>query len=488
MKKIFITAMAVIFAALSVNILTVFADNEELADIPIRVNSASGKAYCLYEEKDGEYTLTYVNSKGTKQLYRSKEKFKYDSSISEDGKIVFYSVNNTVYRYSYESGKRKKIYTAQENKNDSYTSVYLNSSPNGEYCFICVEHSYFNVDLIIRRDGKTVSQSETRDFETENGSRLFNINDKGELFYTLDRDIYVLDFNGKRLVEKAPELSSEEDCQYRYETDVFTKNRTYLIRNRNDIYFGETGGRQHKLSFPDQAQYYISAKNGNGIIAYNGEYVARYDIKSGKSRNILKISPEKYWEKRFDFIAVSGGLDKIVYINYSKKKLVRLSDWDGKKNRYTKRREIELNGTGQEYISEISADMNTVLIGHADEKRNYYQADFNSGSFAPSEYWYYKTDRFGHKIIRNDKKIKILAPDGSETLVFDGVGVSCKPRFSNGFYCFYSGGPDVSGNYEGEYDLTYYYIDKNGRAVRWYEETDVYMEAHDIEDWSDWDD
>ena len=75
MRKIFITAMAVIFAALSVRILTVFADNEELADIPIRVNSESGKAYCLYEEKDGEYTLTYVNSNGTKQLYRSKEKF-----------------------------------------------------------------------------------------------------------------------------------------------------------------------------------------------------------------------------------------------------------------------------------------------------------------------------------------------------------------------------------------------------------------------------
>lgn len=488
MKKFFITAIAVIIAVLSVPVSVAFADNEELADIPMRVYSASGKAYCLYEEKDGEYTLTYVNSKGTKQLYKSKEKFKYDSSISEDGKTAFYSVNNTVYRYSYESGKRKKIYTAKENKNDSYTSVYLNSSPNGEYCFICVGHSYFNADLVIWHDDKTVSQSETKDFEAGNGDRLFNINDNGELFYTLDRDIYVLDFDGKRLVEKVPEISSEEDYEYGYETDVFTKNRTYLIRSQNDIYFGEMGGERHKLSFPDQAQYYISAKNGKSIIAYNGEYVARYDIKSGKSKNILKISPEKYWEKRFDFIAVSGDLDKIVYINYSKKKLVRLSGWNDEKNRYTNRQEIELNGTGQEYISEISADMNTVLIGHADEKRNYYQADFNSGSFAPSEYWYHRTDRFGHKIIRNDEKIKILTPDGSTAVVFDGVGVSCTPRFSNGFYCFYSSGPDVSSNYEGEYDLTYYYIDKNGKAVKWYEETDVYMEAHDIEDWSDWDD
>lgn len=484
MKKLFITAMAVIFAVLSVPILTVFADNEELADIPIRGYSASGKAYCLYKEKDGEYTLTYVNSKGTKLLYRSKEKFENCSSLSEDGKTAFYSINNTVYRYSYESGKREKIYTAQNTEDSNYTHVYPRSSPNGEYCFIQVDHptgyNNYDIDLVIWHDGKTVSHTEKTNFGSYGGDNTFGINNKGEFFYTLDRNIYVLDLNGKRLAEKAPELSPEEDSEYGYETKVFKESRTYFIESENTVFYGEIGGKRHTFSIsPDCC---IFNKSGEGFIAYNGEYIARYNIRDGKSKKILKLSPEKYWKDKWwhGLFYASGDLNEVIYINYSKKKLVRLSDWDGKKNRYTKRREINLNGTGRECISNFSDHMSIVLINYADKDWHYYQADFNSGSFTLSECGYFKTDRFGHKIFQNDEKIKILTPDGSETVVFDGVGVYCTPWFSNGFYCFYSGGPDVSSNYEGEYELTYYYIDENGKAVKWYEKTDVYMED-DIE-------
>lgn len=488
MKKFFITAIIIFIAILSAPVFTVSADSGELVDIPIRGNSESGKAYCLYDEKDGEYTLTYVSSRGTKLLYKSEAEFKYNSSISEDGKTVFYSVNNTVYKYSYESGKRKKIYTAQSTKSSSLSLVYLMSSPNGEYCFIFVEHisgyTENDMDFVIWHDGKTVSQREKADFETEDGESLFGINNKGEVFYTLNRDIYVLDLDGKRLVEKAPRLSSDEDHEYGgYETWVFRETGTYIIRDLNDIYYGETGGNRYKLSFPGQELYCI---NGSGFIAYNGEYVARYDIKRGTGRNILKLSPEGYEEKRHDFIAVSDDLDKIVYINYRTKKLVRLSGWSDEKNRYTKRQEVMLNGTGKERISNFSDDMSIVLIGNADEERNYYQADFNAGSFMPCEYWKYEEDRFGHKIITGGRTVRISETDGRMTAAFEGVGASCEPWFSNGFYCFYSGGPDTVCNYEGKYDLTYYYIDENGKAVKWYEEKSVYMECHEIEDWDSW--
>lgn len=496
MKKLFITAMAVILAVLSVPVFTAFAaDGGELADVPILGYSESGKAYCLYDEVDGEYVLTYVNSKGTKQLYKSKEEFKHHESLSEDGKTLFYSINNTVYRYSCESGKRKKIYTAQSTEDSYDTHVYLNSSPSGEYCFICVRHptgyNNYNIDLVIWHDGKTSSQTEKTNFGSYGGNTLFHINDKGEIFYTLDRDIYVLDFDGKRLAEKAPELSSEEDYEYGYETEVFEENGTYFIESENAAFYGEIGGERHTFSISPDCR--LLRKSGEGFIAYNGEYIARYDIRSGKIKNILKISPEKYREKLGGFFSkfyVSDDLNEVIYINYSKKKLVRLSNWNAEKNRYTKRQEIALNGTGREYISKIY-DANIVLIGGADEKSYYYQADFSDGSFVSSEKWDWDfIDRFGHKITLRGKSVYITNPDGSETKVFGNVGASflldsAERRLTNGFFFFYSGGPETE-EYEGVYDLTYYYIDENGKAVKWFEDTDVYMERHFLEDWSEW--
>lgn len=493
MKKFFITAIILIVTVLAMPAAGAFAAEKALEDIPTRGYTESGKAYCLYEEKDGEYVLTYVNSAGTKQLYKSKEKFKHNESFSEDGKTVFYSIDNKVYRYSYESGKRKKIYTVPENGSSYKRYTYVYSSLNGEYCAIRVEDSNnfdddykYDIEIILWHDGKTVSQTIKTRFGYTDSDNFYGVNDLGEVFYTLDKDIYILDLDGKRLAQKAPvPLSDEEDKYSNYEANIYPQNGTYIVRSEKDLYFGAVGGEQHKLSFSEEAQYYVLAQNGKGLIAYNGEYVARYDKKSGKSKNIVKMSPEKYWENRFNFMASSSDLNEVAYINYSKKKLVRLSDWDAKKNRYTNKQEIKLNGTGREHISNYSSDLSTILIGFADEKNNYYTADFGSGSFEQTEYYLYETDRFGHNIIRRSGKIEILNPDGSTTEVFDGVGATCEPWFSNGFYCFYSGGPDVPCDYEGEYDLTYYYICPKGKAVKWYDLEDTYMECHYLEDWDD---
>ena len=208
MKKFFIIAIVLIVTVLAIPAVSVFAEGKALEDIPTIGYTQSGKAYCLYDESDGEYVLNYINSNGTKRLYKSEKEFRHHESLSKDGKTLFYSINNTVYRYSYESGKRQKIYTAQ-NKKDSYaTHIYLHSSQSGEYCFIQVEHpsgyNNYDIDLVIWNDGKTVSQTETTNFDTWGGNEIFGINNKGEVFYTLDRDIYIFDFDGKRLVEKAP--------------------------------------------------------------------------------------------------------------------------------------------------------------------------------------------------------------------------------------------------------------------------------------------
>lgn len=487
MKKIFITAVLIILAALTIPAARAFAEetfpeSSELADIPIRGRSESGKAYCLYEEKDGVYRLTYVNSEGTKTLYKSDEKFEYNSSISEDGKTVFFCIDHSaVYRYSYESGKRKKIYTVPESKNRYKNYAYVYSSPNGEYCVISVENGkYFDdykqdIEMVLWHGGETVSQTVRTQFGYEDSDRFYGVNDSGEVFYTLDGDIYILDPDGNRLAEKIPKKAER--------TELYRDSRTYMFYLGNDFYFGEVGGERHKLSFPDNSKYYPFAKNSESFIIYNGEYIARYNIKSGESKNILKISAKKY-EERSDiyFIRASGDLNEVVYINSSKKKLVRLSDWNAEKNRYTNRQEIELNGTGQESIADVSPDLNTVQIMYGDAEYNRFKADFENNSFVRSNFYTSETDRFGHEIIWNGGKIEILNPDGSKTEVFDGLGASCEPWISNGFFCFYSGGPDSDCDYEGEYDLTYYYICPKGKAVKWYDLEDTYMECHYLYD------
>ncbi|MDE7295575.1 MAG: hypothetical protein K2N72_14220, partial [Oscillospiraceae bacterium] len=270
---------------------------------------------------------------------------------------------------------------------------------------------------------------------------------------------------------------------------VICKAERDIAETHKDLYFGALGGEQHKMSFSEYAGFYVIRKNGKGLILYNGEYVARYDIKSGKSKSILKISPEQYSERHVYFMKASGDLNKVAFINYSKNKLVRLSGWDGENNCYTKKQEIKLNGTGKERIIDYTSDMNTILISYIDEKKNdwaYWTADFESESFVNTGYWN-EIDRFGHMIVHTGDKIKIITLDGSSTEVFDGVGTVCRPYLSNGFYVFYSGGPDDDYEYEGNYPLTYYYIDKNGKAVKWFEETHC-MENHIIDEWAMWED
>ena len=483
MKKFFITAIVLIVNILAMPAMGTFAEGKELEDIPTRGYPLSSKAYCLYDESGGEYTLTYINSNGTKQLYKSQNDFKSDETISEDGKTVFFSIDKAIYRYSYESDKREKIYTVPE-KLEDIELLRLYSSPNGEYCTIYMYMEYDETKLILWHDGKTVTQTEETKFAYGSENCFYGADNLGKVFYTINDDIYILDFDGKRLAEKAPKFFSDGELveeEYGYRAWLFKESRTYFTRSECTAYFGEIGGKRHKLSFSQDPIFSLETINGESFIAYNDGYLARYDMKSGRKKNILKMDTKKYMEKRSDFIVFSEDLNEIVYINYSKKKLVRLSDWNAEKNRYTKRQEIKLNGTGREYINPCM-NMNIIVVGSADDKNNYYTADFDNGSFVPTEY-FYETDRFGHNIIKNGGKIEILNFDGSTTMIFDDAGITCDIWFSNGFCCFYSGGPDVSCNYEGKYDLTYYYIDKNGNAVKWYDETAVYMFEREEDCW-----
>ncbi len=130
MRKIFIIALVLIVTVLAIPAVGAFAEGKALEDIPTWGYTESSKAYCRYTESDGEYVLTYFNSNGTKQLYKSEKEFKHDESFSEDGKTVFYKIDNAIYRYSYESGKRKKIYTVPENKSEYKRFVNVYSSPD----------------------------------------------------------------------------------------------------------------------------------------------------------------------------------------------------------------------------------------------------------------------------------------------------------------------------------------------------------------------
>lgn len=137
MKKFFITAATIFIAILSIPVFTAFAADTALEDIPMlnKYYFGSKKAYLYYSDGDNK-TLTYCSSEKEKVLYKSKKNFSYRASISEDGRTVFFSVNDTVYKYSARSGKIEKIYTVKVKCYPERNRITLYSSPNGEYCLI----------------------------------------------------------------------------------------------------------------------------------------------------------------------------------------------------------------------------------------------------------------------------------------------------------------------------------------------------------------
>ena len=494
MKKFFITAIIIIVTVLAMPAVGAFAADTALEDIPMlnEYYFGSQKAY-LYYSSDDYYTLTYCSSEKEQVLYKSKENFKikYHASISEDGKTVFFSVNDTVYRYSAESGKREKIYTIKVGYYPERDRLSVYSSPNGEYC--CINWKYYPMEkggdaesyITLWHDGKEVTEKDTF-------SKVFGVTDSGEAIINASSGLCSFGFDSAKIktVVKKP------DDEYSYDFLVYPDTGTYIMYSDSDIsiydleevewedselenkkyhnfYFGKIGGTQHSLS-PDglPMEYYFDRNNEN-IVIYDGEYVVRINLESGKRKRIVKLA-----EKRLnsDHIVFSKNFDAVLYINESNNKLVRLSGWDNKKNGYTKREEIELNGTKKEYIKNYSDDLKTVLLSSAeyDEDSKSYKncaAFFENGKLVPidTNYKYMRIDRFNNligveRVFHEKLNIDVIKSDGSKKTAFS----ECDGYYSNwnnGFFIFRTETAEYSDEYY-EYGIcTEYYINKNGEAV-----------------------
>lgn len=493
MKKIFITATVIFIAVLSMPAVMAFAADTALEDIPMldEYYFGSQKAYLYYSDGDNK-TLTYCSSEKEKILYKSKKNFSYKASISEDGRTVFFSVNDTVYKYSAKNGKIEKIYTVKVKYYPESDRVSLYSSPNGEYCLI--SWTYYPTEknsnsesyVTLWHGGKEIT-------EKKYFSEIFGVTDSGEALAESGSALYSLRFDSGRLeaVIEAPE------DEYSYDFGVYPDTGAYIMYSDEyrfvpdfpvdgdetakavpeekyyKFYFGKIGEKQHELSPDGLPKKYFIARSSESIAVYDGEYAVRINLESGKRKRIVKL-PEKNLNS--NYIKFSADFDAVLYLNHSKNKLVRLSGWDGKKNSYTKREEIELNGTEKEYIKNYSDDLKTVLLSGAEYKgeSNFYKdcaAFFESGKLVPIDKNYRETriDCFGNfigieSVFYEQYNIDVITPDGGKKTAFSKCDEYYRDQRS-GFFIFCTETATDAGEYYENGFCTDYYINKNGEAV-----------------------
>ncbi|MDE5576039.1 MAG: hypothetical protein K2J11_01455 [Oscillospiraceae bacterium] len=485
MKK-FITAIIIIVTVLAMPAVGAFAAEKPLEDIPMlnEYYCGSQKAY-LYSSWDKYYILKYCSSEREEVLYKSDKEFDYSASISEDGKTVFFGINNIVYKYSYETNKSEKIYAVKVRNYPDKNNLTLYSSPNGEYCFI--KWFYYPVErrvdsesyITLWHDGKEIT-------EKADCPKVFGVSDSGEALVRLrGMGLYSFSFNSGKL-EAAVELP---DDKYYYDFLAYPDTGTYIMYSDHyrvlpvgsddesdkycKFYFGKTDGEQHSLFQDEMPKSYYLGASSKSIAVYDGEYVVRINLESGKRKRIVKLA-----EKRLNsnYIVFSEDFDAVLYINYSKNKLVRLSGWNDKKNGYTKREEIELNGTKKECIKNYSDDLKTVLLSSAeyDEDSKSYKncaAFFESGKLVTidTSYQEMRIDRFNNligieRVFYEKFNIDVITPDGSKKTAFS----ECDDYYRDwkiSFFIFRTETATDAGEYY-EYGVcTDYYINKNGEAV-----------------------
>ena len=518
MKKIFFTVTMILAAVFIMPCVCANAEKVTLDDVPMLYNDfrnggKSKKAYLYYayDEDSKKYTLTYYNSRSSKLLYKSDDEFYHGASISEDGTIAFYCINDSVYRYSYADGKRKKIYTVPEKDYPGDSSLGLYSSPDGKYCLI--KHKYYpekkDTEIYLRlwHDGKIVSDEVYNYYD----SRFdVSVSNDGKVIYIDSTELYSFSFDtGKK--ELFASVPSEE---YLYQTDIFHDKGTYVMygiigfimdadnddpdyNNYKEIYSGRLYEAPKLIYSGNIVPENVIACNGEAIVFYDGQYVVRIDLESGKSKKIIKLSPKLLEESYLhNYFLCSDDMDSVVYIDRSKNKLVRLSGWNSKKNAYTVREEIDLNGTKEKFMLSGSNDLSIIKIIEEDpadaKKYKHYAAFFGEKKLvhAPDDN-IIRIDRFDHVIcgdIYGYGDLEILCPDGSRKKVFT-EDYSYYFDSENGYFIFgvkeatdfdYDG-RELGGIYHD------YYINEKGEAVFLWKGRNTY-ESYWWEDWEEWDD
>ena len=460
----------------------------ELPEIPaysaIHYEGEICRSYVYVGEtkQDGKYPVIYHNYFVDKVIGEIEDKYTFEYyAVSADGRICYYMVDDKVYRYSDTDGKNEMIF-----KSNDYLDIM--TSDSGEYCVI-TNHLL----LYVWHEGElsSVRPSEGRPFTIE------AINDEGKLIYSALYDdhvndkyyycLYEFDFSTGKSTRFARLECSEK---YAYFTEIYPEKGTYISYGCNfGVYSGKIGS-EPKLIFSADEFYedsYITS-NGEITIVSDNEYFYVIDNESGKRSVLANVFPEPFAggfdRDIYDYFVCSDDLDAIMYIDYEKKCIVRLSEWDSDKFSYSKRQEIKFDTSENLCISYTSNNFNIVLFTEHDEKgdiSDLWVALFQNGTFENKKdmdlhIWcsdaYDRMFCYGSREKNNAtrdnvyKDLLILNPDGSTTVVYEGYYNKlffdeysiCLIYFTE--YSFYQ---EVGYELSDSSDI--YYVDKNGNVI-----------------------
>jgi len=436
--------------------------NTLLEDIPMHDEDYQGstKAFVYSRYDTNTNYLIYRNCNGEEVIYKSSKDFDYEISISEDGAVVYYVVNGTVYRYSYAEGKSRKIITLKSNTEPVLSDKYqIISSPDGEYCL--VRNYYYRGDtdcykiyFTICHDGKTVTSEYTSYHPVSakgvsNDGRVFYIDDPEDKF-----ELHLFSFDTGK-----DEVFAEIDLEgYPYRTDVFFDKNSYIIEDL-DLIYGKIGSAyQNAIS---DLYRVIKYDGKSAIVTTDDDTVYRLNLENGDSLELVN---------GFSYFACSEDMDTVVLCDYQSKKLVRLSGWNEKENCYKNRQEISVSElTHCHTIGSYSPDLNIVCIKNESIEGSCRIAYFDSGILQETKCSYYPIiDRFGNVLLRDSgDNWYLLKPDGSETYIFNDGNTyynMCNKRI--GGFVILGREEIVSEGYDVDYGYyVEYYIDENGKPV-----------------------
>lgn len=456
----------------------------ELPSIPYIDDDYICKAYIYSgeEKNNGKYPVIYRNYFEKKVIGETWHKV-YDCSDSGDGKTVFYSVDDEIYRYSYDTGKNELIL---KNEGDD---IRVAASPNGEYCAFRYEYEH-SPKMKLWHNGKIY----TVDLEEKDKECYFKaIYDDGRIIYTARGDHNYMYDHYCRLCEFDPASGKNVcmavqyyDSSFNLNTMLFPEYDTYVMyyggrSGAIDVQYGKIGEESKTIELP---KFYggILRTNGKIVIFCDENHVYSLDLESGK-KSVITSSVKKKDEPdeniHFNqYVKVNADLSAVVYIDYENDRIVRLSQWDDHLCEFTKKQEIYFEWQEYQYLWKASLDLDMVYLDGC-ESHMENVVFFRTGEIIASESIADRIDlskgdyeltlcrdrakgSYEHKY----KDLMILNPDGSKTMVFEGGFDS----ISNGGFAMinkniYSYDKKTGSRYKSAKDV--YFIDETGKAVLW---------------------
>lgn len=458
MKKIIFTAVVLIVTVLALPAVGAFAADTALDDIPIisYYYAGSYKADCRteYDSKNELYRFYYINKTDKKLICKTKEEIS-TYCVSGNGLKVFYEIENKIYQYSLKENKVKMIFDIEDDKNKEFEFKFICSSDNGEYCFV-----YWDYYGAILHNGKSVTTK--IDFYnctlTNSGILMCSIDDGYDNTWLGSFDFA----SGK----KSTIVYFDDEYDIKYFGNI------YIAYNSNELYIGKAGSEPKLVYSGELGEFMDFDSKGNAVLFEDDKYVFRIDIKSGKRTNIAK----RYFIDSIsidtsNYFIYSEDLDKIVYIDYDSKKLVRLSKWNDKKNSYTQRTETEI--IGEKFFSDNSKDLNVILVYFYDDNDDeiFTPLIFENGKLKMLEditghdFEDICCDSFGQLICLEEDGLYIINHDGSKEKIFSGETEIL--RIENGFATFWVSKTKIYNEYGDDCGGTddIYYIDENGNVI-----------------------